>query len=233
MLYPCNGILLRRKLKKKISETFTIIKGFPGSSAGKRICLQCRRSQFDPCTAKTPWRRVWQQPTPVFLSGESPWTEEPGGLQSTGRTESDTTGWLSTHSTALTIIESQKHYSKGKKSSTKDYILNDFHLYKSLEKAKLYWRTTDGQVIRGERRLSAKLWHSKLMSVMATLYTLQGSNTDVFICQAHWTVHLNLVTSIACKLYLNKADCKQNHWSLKGKVIQWLRTWALSQNICI
>ena len=29
------------------------------------------------------WRRVWQ-PTPVFLPGESPWTAEPGGLQSMG-----------------------------------------------------------------------------------------------------------------------------------------------------
>ena len=28
-----------------------------------------------------PWRRTWQ-PTPIFLPGESPWTEEPGGLQS-------------------------------------------------------------------------------------------------------------------------------------------------------
>ena len=28
-----------------------------------------------------PWRRAWQ-PTPVFLPGESPGTEEPGGLQS-------------------------------------------------------------------------------------------------------------------------------------------------------
>ena len=27
------------------------------------------------------WRRAWQ-PTPVFLPGESQWTEEPGGLQS-------------------------------------------------------------------------------------------------------------------------------------------------------
>ena len=27
--------------------------------------------------------RAWQ-PTPVFLPGESPWTEEPGGLQSMG-----------------------------------------------------------------------------------------------------------------------------------------------------
>ena len=30
-----------------------------------------------------PWRRAWQ-PTPVFLPGESPWTEGPGGLQSIG-----------------------------------------------------------------------------------------------------------------------------------------------------
>ena len=30
-----------------------------------------------------PWRRAWQ-PTLVFLLGESPWTEEPGGLQSMG-----------------------------------------------------------------------------------------------------------------------------------------------------
>ena len=32
---------------------------------------------------KIPWRRAWQ-PTPVFLPGESSWTEEPGGLQSMG-----------------------------------------------------------------------------------------------------------------------------------------------------
>ena len=28
---------------------------------------------------KIPWSRAWQ-PTAVFLPGESPWTEEPGGL---------------------------------------------------------------------------------------------------------------------------------------------------------
>ena len=30
-----------------------------------------------------PSRRAWQ-PTPVFFPGESPWTEEPGGLQFMG-----------------------------------------------------------------------------------------------------------------------------------------------------
>ena len=39
---------------------------------------------------KIPWRRACQ-PTPVFLPGESPWTEEHGRLQSMGRKESDTT----------------------------------------------------------------------------------------------------------------------------------------------
>ena len=32
---------------------------------------------------KIPWKRAWH-PTPVFLPGESPWTEEPGRLQSMG-----------------------------------------------------------------------------------------------------------------------------------------------------
>ena len=42
-----------------------------------------------------PWRRAWQ-PTPVFLPGESPWMEEPGGLRPGGHRESDTTEGLGT-----------------------------------------------------------------------------------------------------------------------------------------
>ena len=36
-----------------------------------------------PWVGKIPWRRAWR-PTSVFLSGKSPWTEEPGGLQPGG-----------------------------------------------------------------------------------------------------------------------------------------------------
>ena len=43
-----------------------MIKGFPGSSAGKKICLQCRRPQFDSWVRKIPWRRD-RLPTPIFL----------------------------------------------------------------------------------------------------------------------------------------------------------------------
>ena len=58
--------------------------GFPGGTSGKESACQCRRrkrSGFDPCVGKIFQKRAWQ-PTPVFLPGESPWTEEPGGLQS-------------------------------------------------------------------------------------------------------------------------------------------------------
>ena len=41
-----------------------------------------KKGRLEPWVRKIPWRRAWQ-PTPVFLPGESPWTEEPGGLQST------------------------------------------------------------------------------------------------------------------------------------------------------
>ena len=42
-----------------------------------------RETGFDPWVGKILQRRECQ-PTPVFLPGESPWTEEPGGLQSIG-----------------------------------------------------------------------------------------------------------------------------------------------------
>ena len=57
--------------------------GLPTWFSGKESACQCRSCGFDPWVRKIPWRRKWQ-PTPVFLPGESPWTEEPGGLQSMG-----------------------------------------------------------------------------------------------------------------------------------------------------
>ena len=58
------------------------------SLVAQRICLRSGRSGFEPWVGKIPWRRA-QQPTLVFLPrilvhGESPWTKEPGRLQSIG-----------------------------------------------------------------------------------------------------------------------------------------------------
>ena len=61
-------------------------KKYPGSASGKEPACQStklRRRGFDPWVRKIPWMRT-RQATPVFLPGESPWTEEPGGLQSVG-----------------------------------------------------------------------------------------------------------------------------------------------------
>ena len=48
--------------------------GFPGSSAGKESI--CGAGDLDSIPVLG---RAWQL-TPVFLPGESQWTEEPGGL---------------------------------------------------------------------------------------------------------------------------------------------------------
>ena len=59
---------------------------FPQWLSGKESACQCRTCQrpgFSPCIGKFPWRKKWQ-PTPIFLPGKIPWTEEPGRLQSMG-----------------------------------------------------------------------------------------------------------------------------------------------------
>ena len=61
-------------------------RGFPGGTSGKEPTCQCRRYKshgFDPWVRKIPWRRAGQS-TPVFLPGESPWTEESCRLQFMG-----------------------------------------------------------------------------------------------------------------------------------------------------
>ena len=60
--------------------------GFPVGACGKEPICQCRRykrHEFDPWVRKIPWSRAWQ-PIPIFLPGESPWTEDPGRLQFIG-----------------------------------------------------------------------------------------------------------------------------------------------------
>ena len=50
----------------------------PPASAG-----DARDAGLIPGSGRFPWKRAWP-PMSVFLSGESPWTEEPGGSQSMG-----------------------------------------------------------------------------------------------------------------------------------------------------
>ena len=57
--------------------------GFPGVSDGKESACKAGDLGSIPELGRFPWRWAWQ-PTPVFLPGESPRTEEPGRLHSQG-----------------------------------------------------------------------------------------------------------------------------------------------------
>ena len=62
-------------------------------SSGKESPCQCRNHKglrLDPWVGNISWRRAWQ-PTPVFLSGQSPWTGSLEGYGSQGCKESDMT----------------------------------------------------------------------------------------------------------------------------------------------
>ena len=61
-------------------------KALTGDASGREPACQCRRLRDAgsvPELRRFPWRRA-RQPTPVFLPEESPWTEQPGRLQSIG-----------------------------------------------------------------------------------------------------------------------------------------------------
>ena len=56
--------------------------GFHDGSVGKNPPPMREMQEkwvFNPWVVKIPWGMAWQS-TPVFLPGESPWTEEPGRL---------------------------------------------------------------------------------------------------------------------------------------------------------
>ena len=59
---------------------------FPGGIVVKNLPVNAgdtRDARSVPGLGRFLWRKAWQ-PIPVFLPGESPWTQEPGGLWSMG-----------------------------------------------------------------------------------------------------------------------------------------------------
>ena len=100
-------IYLRYIFSPRLANKFYVIHtkfpGFPAWNSKASLAQMIKnlpamgRPGFYPWVGKIPWKRAWQ-PTPVFLPGESPRTEEPGRLQSTEsqRVEHD---WATKHST--------------------------------------------------------------------------------------------------------------------------------------
>ena len=91
------------------SKTLQVITAFPGDSDSKESTFNAGDLGSIPELRKLPgylqvasWRRAWQ-PTPGFVPGESPQTEEPGRLQSMGlqRVGQD---WATKHSTGDSTV---------------------------------------------------------------------------------------------------------------------------------
>ena len=71
--FICTLSMAASTLQWQLSSCDRDICGFPGGASGKEPACQCRRlkrQRFSPWGGKVPWRRA-QQPTPVFLPGES------------------------------------------------------------------------------------------------------------------------------------------------------------------
>ena len=83
LLYLGEVLLTKRAAEKKelYHNRVSLVAQIVKKKTNNKNCLQCRRPRFDPWVGKIPFRRAWQ-PTPIFLPGEFPWTEEPGRLQS-------------------------------------------------------------------------------------------------------------------------------------------------------
>ena len=88
--------------------------GFPDGASGKEYACQCRRQKrcgFDLWVRKILWRRA-RQLTPVFVPGESPWTEEPSRLDSSSVqllswVWLSATPWTAEHQASLFITNSR------------------------------------------------------------------------------------------------------------------------------
>ena len=71
---PNDSAIKRHITQLRASQAALGVKN-PAANAGDRRDEEC-----DPWVGKNPWRGA-RQPIPEFLPGESPSTEEPGGLQ--------------------------------------------------------------------------------------------------------------------------------------------------------
>ena len=94
---------------------------------------------FNSWVGTTPWRRAGQ-PTPVFLSGEFPWTEEPDGLQSMGlqRVRHD---WATKHNNRENWWHMIWHYDPLRFNCGRDITLSQGSChFKCYSDQYLYWR---------------------------------------------------------------------------------------------
>ena len=104
-IFPTQGSNLGLHIAGRFFTNWAMKEGLPRWLSGKKSTCYCRggkRHGFNPRFERTPWRRKWQ-PIPEFLPAESPWIEEPGGLQSMG-SQRVRHKWVTKHSYSYSIF---------------------------------------------------------------------------------------------------------------------------------
>ena len=115
-------------------ETFILTEGLPWWLRWLSICLQGRRSGFNPWVGKIPWRRKWQ-PIPVLLPGKSHGQRILIGPSSWGLKELDMTERLHFHFYTYWNCYINLFYSKGLlPGSHKNYFLSHKFFYYKFQK---------------------------------------------------------------------------------------------------
>ena len=98
-------ICLKAEPQSKAASTIaplSVSLGFPSGAGSKNPACQFRRHGFHPWIWKIPWRRA-QQPTPVFLPGESHGQRSLAGCCPQGHTELKRLGM---HARSVTAVRS-------------------------------------------------------------------------------------------------------------------------------
>ena len=149
------GIPRVQKEEKRIKKNWNSLKDLWDNCASLvaqrlSVCLECRRSGFNPWVRKIPGRRKWQ-PTPVLLPGKShggriPWREKPGRLQSMGSQRvghdwASSLHWDNIKYTFICRIGKEKRERKGQK----------FYLKKRLLKTSVIWERKQKSRSREDR----------------------------------------------------------------------------------
>ena len=150
--------------------------GFPSGSEIKNLPANTGNAgdRFNPWVGKIPLRRKWQ-PIPLFLPGKSPWTEDPGGVQSMGLQLSD---WAHTRTHCINMTFIYLNW------ETKKFMwlnLLQYSLYCSslqthnISKECLYWQTDSKTDSRPE---SWNSQHTIYRTVSGHLKTLPEFKTS-------------------------------------------------------
>ena len=132
--------------------------------------MQCGTPGFDPCDGEIPWRRAWQ-PSPVFLPGEFPWTEEPGGPSFMGCQVSHMTEQPNTAHTEVVRVGPSSHriwypYERKRYQRSLSLFLHTYPEEMLCEETeRRWWTTVQEECFHHELNLLAPLsWTSSILN---------------------------------------------------------------------